>query len=155
MSICHLIRVDESFFDGYELPETVQDALIFFMTEMSDDNNIPRHIMALLRSARENPDMEEEKMIEEAQKYWLVDNIKQQLDRNESNKNLKIECLHNIVCLCLDNYDTYKKLGKFIEVTDYKIKDLLDNVDKNCIYYVKAKELQDLHIRDSLIPDST
>lgn len=156
MSICDSLRINTSTFEGYELPETVYDALIFFSTEVIDDNNIPKHIKDLLTMNRENPDMEEEKMIEEAKKHFLMENIKQQLNRNETNNILKIDCIYNILCLCLDDYDTYKMLGQFINVMDYKIREILSVIDnnKNNICYVKARELQDLHIRDLHIRDS-
>lgn len=151
MSICQQLRINESLFEGYELPLTIRDALIFFSTENLGQNT-PKHMNSLLTLIRENNEISDEELIKQSDVKWLIEQIQTQLTRGETNKNLKIQVMYNIFSLCLENYEIYKNTSIFIKAAQEKITHLLDYL-KDCNHpaYQKAHELQDLHIRDNLV----
>lgn len=170
MSICEQLRISETFFDGYELPETVEDTLIFFSTEIEDQNNIPEHIKKLLDKKRANPGMTEEELIRQSDMIWFSCTVAHYVNNAINNENPKLGNFYSIFKFCIENYDIYNgskgsEMKRFIIICQQKINDVLDtifnkhsfNFNKNhpCYsVYQKCHELQDLHIRDGLIDQS-
>lgn len=164
MSICEQLKISESFFDGYELPLTIQDALIFFSTEIEDSNNIPDHIKLLLTLIRRNPDITDEELIKESNTSWFTNQAAFYIGQSDGNKNSMLEVFYKIFNLAIDNFDIYKNLSKkFIVTCQGKINEIFDldsfkspfNKNHPCYhYYEKCHQLQDLHIRYSLIDES-
>jgi hypothetical protein len=168
MSICEQLKISESFFDGYELPLTIQDALIFFSTEIEDLNNIPHHIKLLLTVIRENPDMTDEVLIHRSDISWFTEQASFYINQANGNKNSMLESIYKVFNLAIDHFDIYKKLCKisqknFIVTCQEKINEIfgLDyfkcpfNKNHPCYhYYEKCHQLQDLHIRYDLIDES-
>jgi hypothetical protein len=166
MSICERLRISETFFDGYELPETIEDALIFFSTEIEDQNNIPEHIKKLLDFNRLNPGMTDEELIRESDHNWFANNISFYLQSAIQNENSKIEIFYSIFQFCIENYYIYQRetLKRFRNTSQHKINEVLNDMKKysfnfnknNTCYllYEKCHQLQDLHIRDHLVDES-
>ena len=174
MSICEQLRISETFFDGYELPLTIQDALIFFSTEIEDQNNIPHHIKKLLDKIRINPGMTDEDLIKDANISWFCYNVTNYVTSAIQNENSKLRNFYSIFNFCIEHYDIYQiqvpEMERFRNMCQQKINEVLDaifkkyafkkyafNLNKNHPFYPvyqKCHELQDLHIRDHIVEDS-
>ncbi len=151
MNICENLKINPSSFEGFELPQTAEDALIFFRTEVSDVNNIPEHIRRVINDFSRNIiPLTEDEIIRETKKKWFTVNVKHQLERNEKIKELKLDCLYNIFELCINNCDIYILMGgDFIEVCKRKIKEvLIEGKDHKSLQ--SALRLIELHQRFSL-----
>lgn len=162
--ICSLLRIEESIFEGYELPETVEDVFIFFSTEISDPNNIPFHIkeaQTYIRSNRiQNIDENKEVIVDVINKNWFVYHVKCQLDilNKKDNKKdkqhlLKVHIASNIFKLCIDNFDIYKDVGdNFIKMCKSKLEEVskLEYHTYNYDVILKAKQLHKLHVENDL-----
>jgi hypothetical protein len=167
MSICERLRISETFFDGYALPETIEDTLIFFSTEIEDQNNIPEHINKLLIFKRLNPGMTDEELIKESDCIWFTDNVSFYLQSAIQNENSKIETFYSIFEFCIENYDIYQRevFKRFRNINQNKINEVLTDIVKKHYFnfnknhacypvYEKCHQLQDLHIRDQLVDES-
>lgn len=172
MSICDQLRISETFFDGYELPLTIQDALIFFSTEIEDQNNIPHHIKSLLIQITEDPDMTDEELINNSNLEWFIHQALFYINQAIlGNKNSVLESIYKVFNFCIDNFDIYKKISKssrnhirFNNICQQKINEIFSmvmgydfKINKNhpCYrYYEKCHQLQDLHIRYSIVDES-
>lgn len=169
MSICEQLRINETFFDGYELPETVEDVLIFFSTEIEDQNNIPEHIKKLLDKHRENPEMTDEELIRECDIIWFSCSIAHYVNSAVNNENPKLANFYSIFKFCIENYNIYSsnrtQMKRLITICQQKINEVLDAVFKKHVFninknhpcyriYQKCHELQDLHIRDHLVDET-
>lgn len=166
MSICEQLRISETFFDGYELPLTIQDALIFFSTEIEDENNIPYHIKQLLDARRLNSEMSDEELIIESEHLWFSDNVSFYLNSAIPNENSKLEKFYSIFDFCVENYNIYQRerLKRFRNTCQEKINEVLTDIVKKHYFnfnknhpcyplYDKCNQLQDLHIRDRLVEE--
>ncbi len=156
MNVCNQLKINPSSFEGFELPLTVQDAIIFFRSEINI-NNIPEHIrnvIELLDTGRISTDDE---IIFHSRKQWLVTKIRHQLNRNEKLMKLKLDCIINIFQYCIDEYDIYKTMdNSFIRICNQKIQEVLVlNSDIYNYNYRKAINLaytlRQLMDRDSLL----
>jgi len=150
MDVCKALRINDTIFDGFLLPETIYDALIFFSTEITDSNNIPMHIKELQAHLPRNPHLSHEDIINISNKSWLVFEIKAQLDRNEKTDELKKDVMTNIFTLCIDNFDIYRILDTpFINVCKTKLEDIISligsSVNSNSMIALKAKHLRNLN----------
>jgi hypothetical protein len=164
MSICEQLRISDTFFDGYELPLTIQDVLIFFSTEIEDQNNIPRHIKDLLDVIRLNSEMTDEELIIHSDLSWFSYNVSIYINPSIQNENPKLVNFYSIFNFCIEHYDIYQTEGmkRFRNTCQEKINEVLSeivvkhffNFNKNhpCYpVYEKCHQLQDLHIRDRLV----
>ena len=156
MDVCNLLRINSTIFDGFLIPETISDALIFFSTEIIDSNNIPYHIKHLQTYVDRNQQVTDEIMIDVSNKNWLIGEIKIQLERNERKQKLIKDVLTKIFILCIDNFDIYRNITsltstlkqKLDEVLDLKTKLNSNSLDLNVI--LKAEQLKELHETYSL-----
>ena len=134
-AICQVFKISESLFEGNPLPDTVEDIIIFFTTENIGENNIPKHILGFLDFNRENPHSTYDEKIEKCQILWLYEEISFHTKRTKTDgKNIcekyllaqTIDCFSNIFSLCIDNFDTFKKMGqRFHTVCREKIQEVL------------------------------
>jgi len=168
-SICQQLKINESLFEGNPLPDTIEDVFIFFSTEEMDVNNIPIHIPRLLQYIRENPHSTDEEKISHCEIFWITNEIKLQLDRTddidertinndgkEAYFKLKIDCLYNVFCILIDNFDIYKRMGqRFITISRSKIDDIFmlfrsGKISTDDDVYKKAITLNNMARNDGL-----
>jgi len=138
-AICQLFKINESLFEGNPLPGTVEDVIIFFTTENIGENNIPKHILGLLDFNLENPHSTDDEKIEKCQILWLYEEISFHINRTKTDRTDRtdrtnqllvqtIDCFSKVFSLCIDNFDTFKKMGKrFHIVCREKIQEVLSS----------------------------
>lgn len=165
--ICLILKVQESLFQGEGLqgeglqgegsfiPVTIKEALIYLD---NIQNNVPIHIKNLFKSICLCDDCidkyDDDYIIKKVEYLWLISEIKKEIDTINDRKS-KYDALYNSIVLCLENYETYKKMGGFKKIMQDKINEVIDSkelVKRNHEFlYEKSLELQDRHIYDNLV----
>jgi hypothetical protein len=150
--LCTLLRIDETIFDGIVPPTTLRSALNFFSSNLININNVPYHIKTLQTRIDDYPHISDEMIVKISDKYWLMYQIRIQLDRNEKKQKLRKDTIFNIFSLCIDNFHIYKEFDEnFISMCKIKIQELLNlNLNKNEPIVLKAKQLRELNTINNL-----
>lgn len=151
-SVCLRLKISENLFEGSDIPFTIKDALNFLKN--SENQNIPNHIKNLFKFLQYDQEYTDEYIIDKVDYFWLIAEIENQITETKSVYDL----FYNSIILCLENYNIYKKLGRFKNTMQNKINEIIRNKDtvnkKHRFLYEKSLELQKLHIYDALVDPS-
>jgi hypothetical protein len=144
--ICDQLKINPSIFEGHNIPDNIRDIMVFFSIEISNKNNIPYHINLKLDEFRRNPGILEnvEEFIRNCRVSWLLNELSKQINRDEKNMNMKINCIYNFVCICMENPDIYRLVNhaKFYKNCLTKVTQVLELscIDENHYSKIKCRE---------------
>jgi hypothetical protein len=143
--ICNQLKINPSIFEGYNIPDNIHDMMIFFSTEISNQNNIPFHIKLKVDEVIRNSQILEnaDEFFRDCRISWFVKEITKQIERDEKNMNMKIDCIYNIICMCMENIDIYKSINntKFYESCLSKATQVLEQtIDEGHYAKIKCRE---------------
>lgn len=123
------LKVEQNFFDEITpKPSTIIQFYNYLDNNEIKENNIPEHIRLSLEYYRTHRNTTEDIMINETKKYWLTNLFFDQISRDEKNENLILDITHQILNLCIENYDIFITLSPiYKEIFKNRALDILKN----------------------------